>query len=241
LHKVVDHAGVKVLTTQVSVTSGGLDFEDTVFNGQEGHIESTTSEIEDENVALTGGLLVQTISDGGGGRLVDDTLDGETSDGSGVLGGLTLAVVEVGGDGDDGRLDGGAQVGLSDLLHLLEDHGGDLLRGEDLGLTHVLNLNVGLVAVLLDDLEGPVLGVVLDHGVGELAADQTLGVEDGVGGVHGDLVLGSITDQTLRVSETDIRGGGAVSLIVGDDLHAIVLPDTNAGVGSSEIDLGRHR
>merc|ERR1712032_230385 len=33
LHKVVDHAGVKVLTTQVSVTSGGLDLEDTVLNG----------------------------------------------------------------------------------------------------------------------------------------------------------------------------------------------------------------
>ena len=51
-------------------------------------------------------LLVGTAGDGRNSGLVDDTEDDtedvETSDGTGVLGGLTLCVVEVGGDGDDG-------------------------------------------------------------------------------------------------------------------------------------------
>jgi hypothetical protein len=80
-----------------------------------------------------------------------------------------------------------------------------------------------------------VLHVALDSGVAELSADQTLGVEDGVDGVHGDLVLGSITDQTLGVGEGDIAGGGSVTLIVGDDLHSVVLPHTDARVGGSKI------
>ena len=42
--EVVDQAVVEVLTTQVSVTSGGLDLEDTFLDGQEGDIESTTTQ-----------------------------------------------------------------------------------------------------------------------------------------------------------------------------------------------------
>ena len=48
------------------------------------------------------------------------------------------------------------------------------------------------------------LHVCLDCGVGELPADQTLSVEDCVGRVHGHLVLGGITDETLSVGESDI-------------------------------------
>ncbi len=56
------------------------------------------------------------------------------------------------------------------------------------------------------------LHVSLDGGVGELATDQPLGVEDSVGRVHGNLVLGGISDQTLSVGECDVRRGGAVTL-----------------------------
>jgi len=47
-------------------------------------------------------------------------------------------------------------------------------------------------------------------------------------GVHCDLILGGIANQALTLRERDIRRGGAVTLVVGDDFNAIVLPDTNA-------------
>jgi len=47
-------------------------------------------------------------------------------------------------------------------------------------------------------------------------------------GVHGNLVLCGITDETLIFKEGDIRGCRAITLVVGDDLNTIVLPNTDA-------------
>lgn len=99
-------------------------------------------------------------------------------------------------------------------------------------LTLVLDLDDGL-ATLVNDLERPVLHVGLDLGVGELSSDQSLSVKDGVVGVHGDLVLGSISDKTLRVVEGDVGRGGSVTLVVGDNLDTVGLPDTDTTEGSA--------
>ena len=63
----VDETVVQVRTTQVGVTCGSLDLEDTFLNREEGDIESSSSEIEDQNVALASALLVKTVGDGGSG------------------------------------------------------------------------------------------------------------------------------------------------------------------------------
>jgi hypothetical protein len=117
-----------------------------------------------------------------------------------------------------------AKVSLGSLLHLGEDHGGNLLGGELLLGALGLDRDHGLVGAV-DKVEGPVLAVLLDVTVLELAADETLGVEDGVLGVLGGLVLGGISDETLVLSECDPRGGDTVSLVVGDDFNLAALLD----------------
>ena len=74
---------------------------------------------------------------------------------------------------------------------------------EFLLLTTVLHTDVGLGA-LVEDGEGEVLDVALHLGVGELATDETLGVEDGVMRVHGHLVLRGVPNQPLGVGEGHI-------------------------------------
>lgn len=54
-------------------------------------------------------------------------------------------------------------------------------------------------------LEGQVLDVLLYRGVTPSAPNQSLGIKDGVLGVRGQLILGSITNQTLTLTgEGDI-------------------------------------
>jgi hypothetical protein len=58
-------------------------------------------------------------------------------------------------------------------------------------------------------------------GIVELAANEALGVEDGVVGVHGNLVLGGITDEALGVGEGNERRGCAVTLVIGNDFATV--------------------
>ena len=219
----------------MGVAGSGLDLEDTLLNGEKGNIKGTTTQVKDEHVALTLDLLVETVSDSGGGGLVDDAEDVKTGDQTGIFRGLALRVVEVGWDGDDSVVDGATEVGLGSFPHLCQDHRGDLLGCEVLALALEFDLDNRLAA-LVDDLEGEVLHVGLHLSIGELAANESLGVEDGVDGVHRDLVLRGIADQTLGVGECDERGGCAVALVVGDDLNSVIAVDTGARVGRAQID-----
>ena len=98
---------------------------------------------------------------------------------------------------------------------------------EDLGLALESTSDVRL-GLLVDDLEGPVLHVGLHLGISKASTNEALGIKHGVLGVHGHLVLGSITDQALGVGEGDVGGRGAVALVVGDDFDAVILPNTDA-------------
>ena len=58
----------------MSVSICSLDFEDSVLNAEQGNIKSATTQVEDENVALTLILLVKTVCDGSSCWLIDDSL-----------------------------------------------------------------------------------------------------------------------------------------------------------------------
>jgi hypothetical protein len=64
---------VEILSTQVSVASSRLDREYATADVQEGDIKCSTTQIKDENILFGFGLAIQTVSNGGSSRLIDDT------------------------------------------------------------------------------------------------------------------------------------------------------------------------
>jgi NAD-specific glutamate dehydrogenase len=92
---VVDETVIEIFTSKMGITSSGLDLENTLFNSEERHIESSSSKIEDEDISLADDLFVESVSDSSSGGFVDDTEDVHARDGSSILGRLTLRVAEV--------------------------------------------------------------------------------------------------------------------------------------------------
>jgi hypothetical protein len=82
-----------------------------------------------------------------------------------------------------------------------------------------------------------VLQVLLGVLVIESATNQTLGSVDGVLGVLYGLTLGDITNKAGAViSEGDDRGSSSLTFGVLDNLGIARLHDSDAGVGSAQID-----
>ncbi len=187
--QVVDQDGVQIVATEVRVAVGAEHLEDVVADVQDGDIEGAAAEIEDGDLFVL--LLLEAIGQGGGGRLVDDSLDLEARDLAGVFGRLTLGIVEVGRDRDDGLVDLLAEVVFGRLLEVLEDHGRDFRRGVFLA-SHVD----------LDQFAGPARDAVRDDLLfgSDLIVPSThkpLDREHRIFWIGDLLVLGDLPDQPL--------------------------------------------
>ena len=125
---------VEILTTEMSVTGRGFDSKYLALDGQEGDVECTATKVEDEDITLVLGLLVETVGNSGRSRLIDDAENFETRNGPGVFRSETLRVVEIGRNTiisvvsptENSRhnrlLHSLTEFSLGDLFHLGENH-----------------------------------------------------------------------------------------------------------------------
>ena len=74
------------------------------------------------NASMGDGTGKIAVSNGSSGGFVDDTEDIHARDGFSILGHLTLRVIKVGRDSDDGVVDKGAEI------KMMEDDGGNFFR-----------------------------------------------------------------------------------------------------------------
>ena len=116
-------------------------------------IEGAAAEVIHADLAVFLAHLVKAESQGRSRGFVDDALDFKAGDAAGVLGGLTLAVVKVGGHRDHGFRHGFAEVVFGGLFHLAQHFGRNLLRRKLLVFEH---LHPGVAVVGAHDLKGSV-------------------------------------------------------------------------------------
>ncbi len=229
--QVVDQTQVEVLAAQEGVAVGRLHLEDAVADLQDRDVEGAAAQVIDSDLLTI--VLLKAIGQSSGSRLVDDAQDFQAGDLAGVLGRLTLGVVEVGRNGDDGLGHGLAEVGLRGLLHLAEGEGRDLLGR----IVLAVGAHPGVAVRPLDDLVGHHALVLGHHRVIEIAADQALDGEEGVGRVRHRLATRRLTDEHFAaVLDRHDRRGRAVAFGVLDDLGVLAVHDGDARVGRAEVD-----
>ncbi len=205
------------------VAVGRLHFEHAVADLQDGDVERAAAKVIDDDRA--GVLLVEAVGERGRRRLVDDAQHVQAGNLAGVLGRLTLSVVEVGRNGDHRLGDLVAGERFRGLLHLLQDEGGNLARRVFLAVR--LDPRVAIIA--LHDLEGGGLHFALDDLVLIAAADQALDGVKRVVGVGDRLALGGLADETFAVlRERHHRRGGAGAFRIFNDAGVRALHDRDA-------------
>ncbi len=112
--QITDQTHVEVFAAEERIAVGRLHLEHAVADFQHRDIEGAAAKVIDRDGA--GLRLVEAIGERGRGRFVDDAENFEAGDLAGVLGRLTLGVVEVSGNGDDRLLDLLAEMGLPPSL-----------------------------------------------------------------------------------------------------------------------------
>src|SRR5271167_1989226 len=113
LQKVVD-----VVAAEVRVAIGREDLIDVAFGGgnefENGNVERAAAEIVYRYAAAL--LFVQPIGERRGGWFIDQAENFEAGDFAGVFRGLALGVVKIGGDSDNGAVDGFAKKASAQLF-----------------------------------------------------------------------------------------------------------------------------
>lgn len=61
LDEIVDDPVIKVLSSEMGVTGGGEDLEDSVLYGKKGDIEGTATEVIDDDLRLRFSSTVETV------------------------------------------------------------------------------------------------------------------------------------------------------------------------------------
>mmetsp|Transcript_2922 Transcript_2922/g.10580 ORF Transcript_2922/g.10580 Transcript_2922/m.10580 type:complete len:81 (-) Transcript_2922:884-1126(-) len=72
-HEIFHDALVEVLTSEMSVSIGGNDFENSIIDRQNRYVKCASTKIENQDVLFT--FLVQTVSNGRRGWLIDNSSD----------------------------------------------------------------------------------------------------------------------------------------------------------------------
>ena len=193
---------VEVLAAEERIAVGRLHLEHAVADLKDRNVERAAAQIVDRDRRSPVDFFSKPIGQRGRGRLVDDAQHLKARDLAGVLGRLTLSVVEVGGDCDDRLINRIAEESLCVFLQLAQREG---LRSGSAVASPRLDPGVAIVARY--DLIGDQIVETLRLSVIETAAQKALDGEQCVFRVGHRLALGRLTTAALTPSANAIMDG----------------------------------
>merc|ERR550525_1792271 len=120
----VHNTVVKILSSEVSVTSSRLHLENAIIDGKQRHVESAATHVIYQDISLATAFSVQTIRDGCCSRFIDYPQHIHAGNRPRIFCCLALGVIEVGWHCNHSIVNLAAQVSLSCLFDFEQNHGG---------------------------------------------------------------------------------------------------------------------
>jgi hypothetical protein len=226
----VDDPLVIVIAAEVRIAVGGFHLDHAIADFEHRHVERPAAQVEHQNRLVL--LLIETIRQRSRSRLIDDAQHLKPGDLAGVLGRLTLTVVEVCRNGNHRFGHRLAKVRFGVGFEFLQHHRRNLLRR--IFFAGHRRENAHIVARTLHHLEGHHLA--LDAGLIEIAPDEALDRIKRIVRVDRRLALRRLPDQALTVlRERDNRRRGAVAFRVRNNDRIAAFHHRDDRVGCSQV------
>ena len=173
-------------------------------------------------------LFIKPISNCCRSRLIDDSQDIQSSNHPSILGRLPLRIIEISRNCNDSFRDWSCKISFSYFFHFYQHHWWYLLSLKSLSFIHKLDFNQRFIIrwASTNDFEWPQLKITLNIFILKLSTDHSLWVKNGISRISSGLVFSSISNQPFMLSESNIGRSGVQSLVIRNDFHFIILPDT---------------
>eukprot|EP00906_Rhabdomonas_costata_P012959 RCo018624 len=235
LQELVHQSSVKVLATQVSIPSRGNNFKESIFDVEQGNVQGSSSQVENQNVALKG--KIQAVSDGSRSGLIHDPQHIQPSNGCSVLDRRPLHGGEIGWTGNNGPLDFLANMRLRDGLHFYKNEGKDFLGCVMFNFPFEADLNNWSSRLFVfDDPVRQKLQVPLDLEVVKFASEEALDRKNSIFRVRRLLIERLVANEYFFLGESHDRRGDPISQFVGNDLYGTIDPGADNRKCGAQVD-----
>ena len=218
------------------VSIGSLYLNNGIISVQDRYIESTTAQIENNDVLPIDIILSLSEGNCSSSRLINNSEYLEPCYLGGINGGPPLAIIEISRHRNNCLLDfATSNILLRLLLQLRQDHSQHLFWKEQLLLPQVVHLDLRPVSRARHHLERKLLAVFLYVGVAKFAANQALRVKNRVLRVLSRLFHGALADEPSLTVEGDDGGRDILADVIFDDFDFAVLPNTHSRKSRAQI------
>ena len=189
----IHDATIPVIAAELGIATGGLHIKHALSDAQHRHIEGAATQVEHQHPLH--GAAIEPIGQRSGRRFIENALNADARQATGVPRGLALGIVEVGGHRDHRRLNGLTEIRAGVVNEFAKNAGHQLL---------------GRVFAFSGRTDHPHIALIVGpHGVRHreaavlkllpLPADETLEVGEGVARIEHELTPCQLTHQQLSV------------------------------------------
>ena len=170
----IHYLGIPVVTAKVCIAVGRFHFENAITDFEHGNVERAAAQIVYCDLLIF--LFVETVSERGRRRLIDNAQHLKACDLACILCRVALRVVEICRNGDDRLRNFFAELRLRIGFHLRQDHRGNFRWRKSLALSVYFQLHVRIAVRSLHDLVWNAMLLFVD--LVELAAHEPLDREN---------------------------------------------------------------